>query len=460
MDVQKFENLRKWSEDQWLYSNLGDKRRNTRAVKLGINLMTNPKASLSKQTHSWGDLKAAYRLFKEKDITYEKLQTPHRKNTIKEASSVNDKNVVLFIQDTSEIDYSSLKETKNLGSIGDNRGKGYMLHSCLSVIPYNNPEILGIAMQTAWTRNEKIYSGNETRIQRRKRKTEGDIWKTTIENIGLAPSLEKSPYWVSVGDRGNDIFDFFLASKSLNWHYLVRLCQNRKIEIKENKYLKCFIREQSSKTTKTIEMRGRNGKPKRIIETKVTWDQVTILPPKIDKHKKLSSVKGWVIRVWNDEENLEWILFSSLPIEDNESALEKIDWYSKRWLIEEYHKCLKTGCNIEKSQLKTFESLLSLLGFLAIIALRLLQIRTLSRLPNKYLAKDKVPQLMLKILCRKFNLSVEKLTIKDFWIKLARLGGFLGRKSDGDPGWQTLWTGWIQLQTMTDGAYLINNKCG
>jgi len=275
-----------------------------------------------------------------------------------------------------------------------------MLHTCISVIPYDNPEVLGLAMQTAWTRNEKakVYKGNETRIQRRKRKTEGDIWKTTIEKIGIAPSSKKAPYWVSVGDRGNDIFDFFLASKLSNWHYLVRLCQNRRIETNKNKCLKDFVRELPSKTKKEIKIRGREGKSKRTIEVQVAWNQVAILPPKIDKHKNLSSVKGWVIRVWNIEENLEWILFSSLPIEDNKSALEKIDWYSKRWLIEEYHKCLKSGCNIEKSQLKTLGGLLSLLGFLAIVALRLLQIRTLSRLPQNYLAKDKVPQLMLEIL--------------------------------------------------------------
>ena len=68
MDMQKFDNLRKWSEDQWLHSNLGDKRRNARAVKLGVNFMTNSKTSLSKQTQSWGDLKAAYRLFNEEDV--------------------------------------------------------------------------------------------------------------------------------------------------------------------------------------------------------------------------------------------------------------------------------------------------------------------------------------------------------------------------------------------------------
>lgn len=364
----------------------------------------------------------------------------------------------MFIQDTSEIDYSSRKATEDLGPIGDSRGRGYMLQTCLAVIPHKNPKILGLASQTAWTRDEKKHKGNETRIQRRKRNTEGDIWKQTLVKIGKPPCLQNSPLWVSVGDRGNDIYDFFLTCRSL-WNYLIRLCQDRKVDIKENKTLKTFIKELPTKTTKKIELRGRDGNPKRIIEAKVTWNNITILPPRLDKNKKLDTVDGWIIRVWNEEENLEWLLFSSLEITDEESALEKIDWYSKRWLIEEYHKCLKTGCNLEKSQLKTLNGLLALLGFLAIIAVRLLELRSLSRLAEEHLAKEEVPKDLLKILCMKFNLSIDSITIKIFWKKIAQLGGFLGRKRDGEPGWQTLWSGWMELQKMKE-MYLIIKKCG
>lgn len=92
--MQKFTDLRQWSQDQWLNSNLGDKRRNERAIKLGIVLMTKPNESLSRQTQSWGELKSAYRLFNEKDVTYEQLQKPHQKKVKETAAQSNDKGVV------------------------------------------------------------------------------------------------------------------------------------------------------------------------------------------------------------------------------------------------------------------------------------------------------------------------------------------------------------------------------
>ena len=452
MNFQKFQNLRKWSEEQWLYADFGDKRRNLRAVKLGINLMLNPQKSFPDQMQSWKDLKLAYRLFSQKDVTYEKVQAPHKKNTLIEIKKSNNP-IILFIQDTTTIDYTKHKATTGLGPIADSRysNKGFLLHTCLAITPEKNPVILGIAAQKAWIRKEKIYKGSETKNKRRKRKTEGDIWQSILEDIGMQ---NENKQYVSIGDRGNDIFDFFLKSRSLNWHYLVRLCQDRKIGPTEK--LKSFIRKLSPKTEKIIEIRKKNGLPKTEIKVNVTWDNITIKPPQIDKSKNLPTINGWIIRCWNDEENLEWILFSSLPIKSRESALEKIDWYSKRWIIEEYHKCLKTGCNIEKRQIKTFDKLITALGFFAIIAIRLLQIRYLSRLPKDILAKNAVPDLFLKILCRRFNVLIDKLTIKDFWRKIAQLGGFLGRKSDGDPGWQTIWKGWLELQTMSNGAILGN----
>jgi len=166
-----------------------------------------------------------------------------------------------------------------------------------------------------------------------------------------------------------------------------------------------------------------------------------------------------VIRCWEDKpEGLEWVLFTDLLVEDEQSALTKIDWYSKRWLIEEYHKCLKSGCNLEKRQLETLHGLKAITGFLAIIAIRLLQIRYISRLSTSHLAKNLVDANLLHILCKRFNCSVDTLSVKNFWINLAKLGGFIGRRGDGDPGWQTLWEGWKCLQYINYGLEL--GRCG
>ncbi|MGI2908426.1 IS4 family transposase [Tolypothrix sp. VBCCA 56010] len=135
-----------------------------------------------------------------------------------------------------------------------------------------------------------------------------------------------------------------------------------------------------------------------------------------------------------------------------QTPVEQLDWYATRWLIEEYHKCLKTGCAVEKRQLESAYSLVTILGFFAIVAVRLLQLRTFSRSHPQIPAQQFVPKQMLKILVARLGLLSEDLTLGEFWIAIARLGSFIGRKSDGSPGWQTLWRGWNRLQDMCWGA--------
>ncbi len=148
------------------------------------------------------------------------------------------------------------------------------------------------------------------------------------------------------------------------------------------------------------------------------------------------------------------ILFINLAVEDRESALKKIDGYNKRWLIEEYHKCLKTGCKIEKRQMRSSQGLLALLGFLSIVTVRLLRLKTISREKQGCLAGEKIPQSLITILCSYYHLSTAGLTVQEFWHHLTRLGGFIGRHSYGEPGRQTLWKGRECLQYMSYEASL------
>ena len=136
---------------QWGEANLGDARRNARAIRLGVALAGQPQASLPNQTSSWAELKAAYRLLNEPDVTYAGLSTPHWQITRRQATQPG-LNVVLFIQDTTELDFTAHRQTQGLGHIGDTNGRGFELHSCLAVIPtLGNPEIVRVAAQTVWT---------------------------------------------------------------------------------------------------------------------------------------------------------------------------------------------------------------------------------------------------------------------------------------------------------------------
>src|SRR5687768_37037 len=115
-----------------------------------------------------------------------------------------------------------------------------------------------------------------------------------------------------------------------------------------------------------------------------------------------------------------------------------------RWLVEEYHKGLKTGCRYERAQLRTARQLLALLGFLAVVAIRLLQIRADARQRPLTPAVDLVPVLLVRLVAQHFSLQAAGMTIHTFWCCVARVGGFLGRRGNGDPGWQTLWQGWSE----------------
>jgi hypothetical protein len=138
-------------------------------------------------------------------------------------------------------------------------------------------------------------------------------------------------------------------------------------------------------------------------------------------------------------------------------ALERIEWYTCRWVIEEYHRCLKTGCQIEKSQLRHAERLQRLLAFLAILAVRLLQLRDLSRCAPHLLAIEHINPVLVQIIALHSKKQPNELSLGYFWFEVAKLGGFPARKSDGEPGWLRLWRGWLQLLDIAEGVRLAQS---
>ncbi len=167
----------------------------------------------------------------------------------------------------------------------------------------------------------------------------------------------------------------------------------------------------------------------------------------------------WVIRVWEEqapegEEPLEWILLTSVPTTTLEEAWERVDWYRHRWLVEDYHQCLKSGCRIEERQLQTVEGLIRLLGLLSPLAVRLLQVRACAREDPERPASEVIDPLMLAVLAERSGHSPATMTVGTFWTEVAHLGGYLARSHDGPPGWRTIWKGWLSLQTLLEGVHL------
>jgi hypothetical protein len=461
MILSSFSDPARWAEQQWSRAALGDARRNGRAVRLGAALAACPAASLPQQTGSWGELKSAYRLLNEPDVTHAALSEPHWQATCQQVAQAG---TVLFVQDASELDFTAHRQTRNLGWIGNTGGRGFLLHSCLAVRPTATPEILGLAAQRVWTRHE-VKKGTETRAARAKRPKESDVWAEVVETIGPAAPDQ---CWVSVSDRASDIFSLVRRARAQSWHCLWRVGQNRVVLTGSGTEAKLldWARRLPAQTETVIELRGRADQPPRTVRLQVAWSAVALCAPRNGPERQQEPVSGWCLRCWETGKRknaLEWVLFTTVPVTDAASALERMEWYRLRWVVEAYHKALKTGCAMEQRQLQSAQGLLALLGFLAIVAVRLLQLRTVARSAPNRPARQVVEPELVETVTRLRGRSADPMTTDQFWRAVAGLGGFLGRKGDGDPGWQTLWRGWQRLQDLCWGLHQLSvpgKECG
>ena len=204
--------------------------------------------------------------------------------------------------------------------------------------------------------------------------------------------------------------------------------------------------------------------PARTAKIKVSVTQVTLPRPRVAskyvKESGINSIETNVVIVQEVDppkgvKPIQWVLLTSLAVRTFAQAWQVIEDYENRWLVEEYHKVIKTGCSIERHALRTKERLEALTGLIAVVGVRLLQLKTISKHQPEAKAKNRVPSMWLKALTAlKPKLKSTNLTVYEFFREIAKLGGFLARKHDGEPGWQTVWRGFKKLQLIAQGMQL------
>jgi Transposase DNA-binding/Transposase DDE domain len=452
MNTQEMLDPKSWAERTFGGVQLHDLRRTRRAVQAASSLAENPLGSLPAQMHTWKETKALYRLLDEPDVTFDALMHPHFQQTREQANSAP---VVLMVQDTTDIDLSHRHKISGVGQIGNERGRGFFVQTVLAVRPQTR-EVLGCIAQEPFVRIPAPEG--EQRYQRRKREErESDVWIRQVHAIGT-PAAGST--WVHVGDRGADMFPFFQACQATQTHFLVRAAQNRRVQESEEEitYSLTQARSWPSQASRPFEVPARHGHKGRSTQLQLSCGQITLLPPRHEPRAGKDPMTVWVIRVWEEqapagEEPLEWILVTSVPTTTLEQAWERVEWYRQRWLVEDYHQCLKSGCRIEQRQLQTVDGLIRLLGLLSPLAVRLLQVRALAREEPERPAHEVIEPLMLAVLAQRCGASPATMTVGTFWTEVARLGGYLARSHDGPPGWRTIWKGWLSLQTFLEGVH-------
>lgn len=445
-----------WASTQFATAPLGDRRRTQRPVSLATQMAGNPSSSLPKQTRDWGDLKAAYRLRGRPEATFEAIAAPHWQLTTAEAKPGR----FLILDDTTEIDFGPKRQAQGLGPVGSGVGRGFLMHSGLMVTPHAE-WIVGLAGQIVFHRQPAPKG--ETRAQRRARARESAVWGQLIEQVGPPP---EDAQWIHVMDRGADDFEVHCRAQRIGADWIGRV-KSRNRRVRDHAGTEGVLSEVLAQAPVaggySRALRARPKQPARRAKVEVSFAAVTVLVPR----QPAAWLKALAPRpiaqgaVWAHEvdppaglkEPIDWWLLTSLPVRSLEEALEVISSDEKRWLIEEWHKALKTGCQVEGRQLQTSDRLEALTGVLSVVAVRRLQLKEVGRRQPERAAVELIPALDVDWVRRaRGRVRPREWTVRDFFRGVAGLGGFLGRKSDGEPGWITIWRGWEVLHWMLQGA--------
>jgi Transposase DNA-binding/Transposase Tn5 dimerisation domain len=453
-----------WAEQQFGTCEFGDKRRTKRMVKLATQVAMKPDAATPEQTENWGDCKATYRLAQQKKVTFDAVTAPHYALTRAVESGT-----WLVINDTTEINFGCDRELFGVGRVGSNEGRGFFLHTAM-IVGAASDEIVGLAAQELYLRPLKKVKRVTSAQRKTKRQRETDVWGRVIDRVGSAPQEAR---FIHVCDRGADNFDVFCHLVEQKDGWVIRAAQlKRRVRDDVNREcsLEDALRGQPVLGSYELKVSANHNQPARTAHMEVRYARIVMPRPKTGispyvrncgvEEIPMGVVETLEVNPPRGVQPLRWILLTSEPVYEFGDAWQIIEWYEKRPLIEEYHKCLKTGCSVEARQYRSGDRLAPIIGLLSVVAVRLLQLKMVARTDPERGAARVVPTNWLFALPRLMTRPKPIVTVRDFFRSLASLGGFLGRKSDGEPGWQTVWRGLETLLQCLRGAEALGKKSG
>lgn len=453
---------------------LGDARRTDRLVKAADDMCRHPGGTLPDKFPKPADLRAFYRLMDCDRVTHDVLMHRHAEESRRRIAAFGS-GLILVLHDATELDYTSKKSLEHqLGQIGQGTHQGYICHNSLAVRLVLNetndelvPETIGLLSQILHHR-PRVAKGETQKEARERVSRESRLWLRGVQACGPAPQRIQC---VDISDTLSDTFEYMAYEVTHQRHFLLRARENRKLEepISGVEYLFEAVRALTSVGERKIKIQASPGRKARATKVQVAFTPVQLaLPSKKAGEYDNEPLDLWAVRVWEpntpkNEEPLEWILLTNCPVVNLEDAFERVDWYAFRWIIEEYHKGMKTGCGIETLQFVTIQRLEPAIALISAVATTLLRLRDAARAPDadSRPATDVVDHVYVKALasCYPGRLKDNPSVLK-FYMHVARLGGHQNRKGDGFPGWLTLWRGWTKLESVVTGFAARTVTCG
>lgn len=434
---------------------LGHQRRTKRLVDSTQRIRNHPGGSLPEKLGELKAYRATLKLMNHPATTHPAILAPQRTATKARMAAVD--GTVLILHDTTELDYSNQKTLASMGQIGNGGGQGYECHNSLAV-EATTGDLLGLACQILHSRVDKP-KGEGVQASRERDSRESRLWVKAVQAIGPAPA---GGHWVDVCDRGADTFEFLEYESRHQRHFVIRSTYSRALEVEGTEgphVLHALLRSLEAQVGWTVKVSANKKQLARTAKVLCSWAPVKLKAPHVRKGQHgRQPLAVWAIRVWEVEapaavsEPLEWLLLTDESLADAGAARQRVGYYEKRPLVEEYHKAQKTGLSIEQLQLQSQAGLQPLIALLSVLAVPLVNARQVARDPEKAQrpATDFFDPLWVLVLCRWRYQQERPVTVREFILALARLGGHLNRKCDGLPGWRTLWRGTMKLHAMVE----------
>jgi len=442
-----------WAEEEFGDVQLGDERLNRRLVTIARDFYEHPQAQIPEACQSRAKTKAAYRFLEHPKTPMNLLLEPHYQSTVQRIAQ---EKVVLSVQDTTSLNYSTHPETNGIGPIGSSKDGaiGLILHDTMAFSVEGTP--FGLIDAQCWSRDGATFGKHHERKQKPIEQKESIKWLKSFEAAAQVQRKCSQTMIVSVGDREADIYELFQSAleNPQGPKLLVRAEQDRLLADGQG-HLWCFTEQQTLAGIQEIRIPRRHNRPARDVRLEVRFAPVQLNPPQAKPH--LTPLTLWAVRAQEigapeGVEALCWMLLTTCEVLDFAQAIEKLDWYTRRWGIEVYHRTLKSGCKIEERQLGSACRIEACLAIDMVVAWRVFHLAKLGRETPHIPCTVFFEEAEWKALCAHTTKNPipppQPPSLRDAMRMVATLGGFLGRKADGEPGTKSIWLGLQHLEDL------------
>jgi hypothetical protein len=452
-----------WAAEELGGAAIGDRRLRQRLVRIAQAFYARPQASIPQACQTRAAAKATYRFLEHPETSMETVLAPHYQATV---ARMRREAVTLAVQDTTSLNYTAHPVTEGLGPIGyrPERGRGLLLHTTLAFDRAGTP--LGLLDVQCWARDAGDFGKKQRRRSLPIEAKESQKWLGSFRQVAAAQKQCPQSRVVSVGDREADVYELFALAGSdpAGPQLLIRAEQDRLLAEGQG-HLWERMAQQAVAGIQELHVPRQKNRPARVARLEVRFGPVRLKPPA--GRRRLGEVTLWA--VWAREaaapptgERIEWMLLTTVPVTTFAEACERLAWYTIRWGIEVYHRTLKSGCKVEERQLGHADRIETCLAIDMVVAWRIFHLAKLGRetpaVPCTVFFEEAEWKALVAYVTHNPKPSAHPPTLREAMRMVASLGGFLGRKGDGEPGTKSLWLGLQRLDDLSSMWRLLTTE--